>query len=166
MLAYTFVWDRLPENVSYSERLLVAVKLKAINLRAAHSGTEKTKTPRFISSHPEKFLSLPCLFLPSLPSLFMKVKVKVAQSCMTICNPMDYTVHGILQDRILEWVAYPFSRGSSWPRSQTGVSCTAGGFFTSWATREHTCYGLNSVHTEFIELSANVQCDCTWRQRF
>ena len=36
--------------------------------------------------------------------------------------------------RILEWVAYPFSRGSSWPRNQTGVSCIAGGFFTSWAT--------------------------------
>ena len=38
--------------------------------------------------------------------------------------------------RILEWAAYPFSRGSSWPRNQTRVSCTAGGFFTSWATRE------------------------------
>ena len=37
--------------------------------------------------------------------------------------------------RILEWVAYPFSGGSSWPRNQTGVSCSAGGFFTSWATR-------------------------------
>ena len=43
----------------------------------------------------------------------MKVKVKVAQSCPTLCNPMDYTVHGILQARILEWVAFPFSRGSS-----------------------------------------------------
>ena len=38
--------------------------------------------------------------------------------------------------RILEWVAYPFSRGSSWLRNQTRVSCIAGGFFTSWATRE------------------------------
>ena len=37
---------------------------------------------------------------------------------------------------ILEWVAYPFSRGSSWPRNRTGISCIAGGFFTSWATRE------------------------------
>ena len=41
------------------------------------------------------------------------VKVKVAQSCLTLCDPMDYTVHGILQARILEWVAFPFSRGSS-----------------------------------------------------
>ena len=39
------------------------------------------------------------------------VKVKAAQSCPTLCNPMDYTVHGILQARILEWVAAPFSRG-------------------------------------------------------
>ena len=41
------------------------------------------------------------------------VKVKVAQLCMTLCDPMDYSVHGILQARILEWVAFPFSRGSS-----------------------------------------------------
>ena len=41
--------------------------------------------------------------------------------------------------RILEWVAYPFSSGSSWPRNQTGVSCIAGEFFTSWATREAHC---------------------------
>ena len=44
------------------------------------------------------------------------MKVKVAQSCPTLCNPMDSTVHGILQARILEWVAFPFSRGSSQPR--------------------------------------------------
>ena len=44
------------------------------------------------------------------------VKVKVALSCLTLCDPMDYTVHGILQARILEWVAFPFSRGSSQPR--------------------------------------------------
>ena len=44
------------------------------------------------------------------------VKVKVTQSCLTICDPMDYTVHGIFQARILEWVAVPFSRGSSQPR--------------------------------------------------
>ena len=49
---------------------------------------------------------------------------------------MDYTVHGILQARILEWVAIPFSRGSSQPRDQTQVSCIAGGSFTSWAIRE------------------------------
>ena len=49
---------------------------------------------------------------------------------------MDYTVQGILQARILEWVAVPFSRESSQPRDQTQVSNIAGRFFTSWATRE------------------------------
>ena len=58
-------------------------------------------------------------------------KVKVIQLCTTLCDPMDYTVHGTPQARILEWVAFPFSRGSSQPRDQTQVSHTAGGFFTS-----------------------------------
>ena len=52
------------------------------------------------------------------------------------CDPIDYTVHGLLQARILEWVAFPFSRGSSQPRDRTQVSRNAGGFFTSWVTRE------------------------------
>ena len=108
----------------------------------------------------------------------------VAQSCLTLCDPMDYSLpgssvhrdslgkntglgcHALLQGifpsqglnsgllhcrwtlyhvshqespRILDWVAYPFSRGSSQPRNHTGVSCIAGGFFSSWATRETLC---------------------------
>ena len=103
--------------------------------------------------------------------LDLRRTVKFAQSCLTLCDPMEYTVHGILQSRmlewvnipfsrglfptqgsnpgllhcrwilyqlrhqgsprILEWVAYPFSSGSSLPRNGTGVSCIAGGFFTS-----------------------------------
>ena len=64
-----------------------------------------------------------------------KVKVKVAQSCPTLCDPVDRnlpgsSVHGILQARILEWVAIPFSRGSSQPRDWTQVFCIAGRFFT------------------------------------
>ena len=66
----------------------------------------------------------------------VKMKVNVAQSCPTLCDPMDYTVHGILQARILQWVAVPSSRVSSQPRDRTQVSCNAGGFFTIWATRE------------------------------
>ena len=67
--------------------------------------------------------------------------MKVTQSCPTLCDLMDYSppgssVHGILQARILEWVAISFSRGSSWPRNQTRVSCIAGRFFTDWAMRE------------------------------
>ena len=95
----------------------------------------------------------------------------LAQSCPTLCNPMDSPRNSLGQNtgvgslsllqgifptqrsnpglphcrrilyqlshkgspRILEWVAYPFSRGSSWPRNQTGVSCIAGRFFTNWA---------------------------------
>ena len=67
---------------------------------------------------------------------FLKVKRKVAQSCPTLCVFMDYTVHGTLQVRILEWVAYPFSSGSSWPKYRTGVSCIADRFFTNWVIRE------------------------------
>ena len=59
------------------------------------------------------------------------MKVKVAQSCPTLCDSMDYTGHGILQPRVLEWVAVPFSRGSSQPRDRTHVSCIASGLFTS-----------------------------------
>ena len=59
------------------------------------------------------------------------VKVQIAQSCPTLCGPMDYTVHGIFQARILEWVAFPFSWGSSQPRDRTQASRIAGGFFTS-----------------------------------
>ena len=65
-----------------------------------------------------------------------KVKVKVAQSCLALCNPMGYAVHWILQARILEWVAFPFFRGSSQPRDRTQVSHVAGRFLTSWTTRE------------------------------
>ena len=58
-------------------------------------------------------------------------RVKVVQSCLTLCDPMDYTVHGVLQAIILEWVAFSFSRGSSYPRDQTQVSRVAGRFFIS-----------------------------------
>ena len=59
----------------------------------------------------------------------------VVQSCLTLCDPMAYIVHGILQARILEWVTFPFSRGSSQTRNRTQVSRIASRFFTSWATR-------------------------------
>jgi len=61
----------------------------------------------------------------------VKVKVNAAQSCLTLCDRMDYTVHGILQARILECIAFPFSRGSSQPRDWTQVSHITGRFFTS-----------------------------------
>ena len=56
-------------------------------------------------------------------------------SRIQLCDPVDYTVHGILQARILEWVAFPFSRGSSQPRNRTEVSRIVGRFFINWATK-------------------------------
>ena len=66
---------------------------------------------------------------------FIFLSVLVAQSCPALfdsmdCSPPGSCVHEILQTTILEWVAISFSRGSSLPRDQTGVSCTAGRFFT------------------------------------
>ena len=74
-------------------------------------------------------LSTHTIFLPlfihssidGLLDCFQLLKVKVAQSCLTLCNPTDYTVHEKFQARILEWVAFPFSRGSSHPRNRTQV---------------------------------------------
>ena len=69
---------------------------------------------------------------------------EVAQLCPTLCDPMDCSllhssVHEIFQARVLEWVAISYSRGSSWPRDQTQVSCIVSRFFTIWATREAQC---------------------------
>ena len=89
----------------------------------------------------EMFLKSPqnplfmCVWIYIFFVLFCFV-LKVTQSCPTRCDLMDYTVHGILQARILEWVAMPSSRRSSKPRDRTQVSHIAGRFFTSWATRE------------------------------
>ena len=69
--------------------------------------------------------------IPSLSPTSLTPEVKVAQSCLTLCDPMNYTVHGILQARILEQVSFPFSRGSSQPRDRTQISCISRGFFTS-----------------------------------
>ena len=69
----------------------------------------------------------------------------VAQLCLTLWNPMDCSlqgssVYGILQARILEWIAIPFSRGSFWPRDQTQACCIVGRFFTVWASRDAYIY--------------------------
>ena len=65
---------------------------------------------------------------------------------------MDYTVHGILQARILEWVAFPFSRGSTRPRDQTQVSRIAGGFFNKLSHK------INLTHR--IVLRIRLICRC------
>ena len=68
------------------------------------------------------------IFVFQVPKISLCVSAKPLQLCPTLCNPVDYSppgssVHGILQARILEWVAISFSRGSSWPRNWTHVSC-------------------------------------------
>jgi len=78
----------------------------------------------------------------------------VAKLCPTLATPwtavpIDYSlpgssVHGILQARILEWVAISFSRGSSWPRNWTRVSCIAGRFFTDWAMFSLKCFSIGT----------------------
>ena len=72
------------------------------------------------------------------PHYSLESESEVTQSCLSLCDPMDYSlpgfsVHGIFQARVLEWVAISFSRGSSWPRDQTQISCIAGRCFTLWA---------------------------------
>ena len=81
---------------------------------------------------------------------FEKKWVLVVQTCLTFCDPMECSppsssVHGILQITILEWVAIPFSRESSWSRDQTQVSCFAGRSVTIWASREAPSIDLRSA---------------------
>ena len=87
----------------------------------------------------------------------MKVKVLVAQPCLTLCNPVDCSppgssVHRIFHARMLEWVAMPSSRGSSQPRDQTQVSHIAGRFFTSWDTRETLRRGILITYSQAVKL--------------
>ena len=94
-----------------------------------------------------KWISIPFL---NRRRLIKHCVCKHAQSCLTLCDPMDCippssSGHGILQAGILEWVAKPSSRGSPWTRDGTQVSCIAGRFFTSWAIREALLKGQNGV---------------------
>ena len=86
-------------------------------------------------------------------------EVKVTQSCLTLCDPI---VHGILQARILEWVAFPFSRGSSQPRDHTRVSHIAGRFLTNLATRESWWSELKSI----VPSRTDMECVSPWAALF
>ena len=91
----------------------------------------------------------------------LKWKVKVAQSCLTLCDPMDCSlpgssVHEVLQARILEWVAVPFCRGSFQLRTQ--VSRTAGEFFTIWATREDLLHLKSCIKSRYDSESCLSKC--------
>ena len=88
----------------------------------------------------------------SLPLVPPGSDMKVAQLCPTLCDPMDYTAHGILQTRILEWLVFPFSRGCFQPRDRTQVSHTVGRFFTSWVTREAQEYWSGQPIPSLVDL--------------
>ena len=86
------------------------------------------------------------MFNDILTSTFIAAAAQSLQSCPALCDTMDCSlpgssVHGILQARILKWVAMLFSRGSSWPRNWTQISCLAGRFFTAESPRNfYTSY--------------------------
>ena len=96
----------------------------------------------------------------SVEELGKKKKSEVAQSCLTLCSPMNCSlpgssVHGVFQARTLEWVVMPSSRESSQPRGRTQVSCIAGRLFTIWATREVPPV-LNGCGKEWMVLQRDV----------
>ena len=100
---------------------------------------------------PGKNTGVGCHFL--IQCMKVKSESEVAQSCLTLSDPMDCSLpgssnHGIFQARVPEWVAIPFSRGSSWPRDRTLVSCIAGRGFTLWATREALTGGVRACMNE------------------
>ena len=99
---------------------------------------------------PGSWVVAPNLEIPCLDLLVIVKESEsenyAARSCPTLCDPMDYSppgssIHGILQARILEWVAISFSRGSSWPRDWAQVSCIAGRRFNS---NNSNCVGFPS----------------------
>ena len=92
-----------------------------------------------------------------------------SQSYPVLCDPVDCSspgssVHGILQARILEWVAISFSRESSLPRDPIQISCTAGRFFAIWATREtpkyQSRYGIQNAMKKLNTYLLNLMCVC------
>ena len=106
-------------------------------------------------------LHLVCLCIPNCSFFILAKESEVAQSCPTLCKPMDCSlpgssIHGIFQAIVLEWVAIPFSRGSSWPRDWTLVSCIIDRRFNIWATPKCTQVDArplpDSVYKDYLNL--------------
>ena len=92
---------------------------------------------------------------------------QVTKSCLTLCDPMDYSllcssVHGIFQARILEWIAISFSRESSWPKDRTQVSHTVGRCFTVWATGEVQTLSYD-LAIPFLGIHLKVLKELIWK---
>ena len=127
------------EALSWASRLREAAKTGLAAHRPHSCGKSKPILHVILLSK-----TMPLLFLAKgevledccFPSWLLVCRESESHSVVSICDPMDSTVHGILQARTLEWVAFPFSRRSSWPRYRTQVSHIAGGFFTSWTIRQ------------------------------
>ena len=94
------------------------------------------------ASECQQILTIKCNSYLALRFLYWKWKWKSLSRVWLFGTPWT-TVRGILQARILEWVAFPFSRVSSWPRDRTQVSPIAGRFFTNWPIREAICHLIN-----------------------
>ena len=97
------------------------------------------------------------------PFIFKCCAWSLSRLCLTLCDPMDcgppdFSVHGILQTRILEWVAMHSSRASSQSRDQTQVSCIAGRFFTTWATREAHSSLSNHINRQRKAQTISQRC--------
>ena len=115
------------KRISFNDRSQLLSTSKGWLLRSSSS---KLLSPL------QNFLNLQCTVCSlAVPGPDVLKWTEVAQSCPTLCHTMDWSltgssVHGIFQATVLEWVAISFSRGSSWLRDWTQVSCIAGGCFT------------------------------------
>ena len=112
--------------------------------------------------------SLPCFIFIIICSTLPPLSLSVSQSCLILCNTMDCnqpgsSVHGILQTRVLEWVAISLSSGSSPIRNWTHISLIAGRFFTSRTTREALQYSLSFLLFLFSVLSFSTRIPDLWR---
>ena len=109
---------------------------------------------------------------------YINCGISIAQSCLTLCDPIDCSlpgssVHGIFQASLLEWVAISFSRGSSRPRDWTRVSCIVGRHFTVWTTREAQIIyysmlkrnKLSSGRTQLVDTETTWVHLCMWFTR-
>ena len=131
------IWSNNPTSGYLPTRIEIRILKIYLHTCVCCSITHKTRTQPSVPWWMNKDFMV-CIYAS---------KVKVAQLCLTLCDPMDY---GILQVRILEWVAFPFSRGSSWPRNQTRVSCSAGRFFTIWAKPQRSLYIQRAIIPLYI----------------
>ena len=140
-LGHTEMKHRVYGQLIWEDRLIVTIlNVKQTVMSAINEGTNQVFERKISCTH------YSCVGICAL-----KVKVLVTQSRLSLCSPMNCSppgssVHGILQARIVEYVAIPFSRGSSQPGDQTQVSCIAGRVFTVWDTLVHVIWPPSPLH--------------------